>query len=108
MTQKFDIGIKPKIILMLLALFTSLVNLLTNLDTHRETFVMAPSFSPEPRNKRRKINNEENQPPSNGALEITSHKQLHDLLYFRQDKLEALRSEFNPFSFRYFLILMKT
>uniref|UniRef100_A0A093V1K5 Uncharacterized protein C14G10.02 n=1 Tax=Talaromyces marneffei PM1 TaxID=1077442 RepID=A0A093V1K5_TALMA len=53
---------------------------------------MAPAFSPEHRNKRRKINNGENQPPSNGGLEITSHKQLHDLLFFRQDaKLDALR-----------------
>lgn len=59
---------------------------------------MAPAFSPEPRNKRRKINNEENQPPSNGGLDITSHKQLHDLLYFRQDKLEALRGTFDPLS----------
>lgn len=55
---------------------------------------MAPSFSPEPRNKRRKINVQENQIPSYSGLEITSHKQLHDLLYFRQDKLEALRSKF--------------
>lgn len=107
MTQNFDIGIKPKIILMLLALFTSLINLLPNLNTRLETFTMAPSFSPEPRNKRRKINNEENQLPSNGALAITSHKQLHDLLYFRQDKLEALRSEFRPFSSAYYHILME-
>ncbi|EED22137.1 ribosome biogenesis protein Urb1, putative [Talaromyces stipitatus ATCC 10500] len=53
---------------------------------------MAPGFSPEHRNKRRKISTDGNQPPTNGALEIASHKQLHDLLFFRQDaKLDALR-----------------
>ncbi|OKL61306.1 hypothetical protein UA08_03558 [Talaromyces atroroseus] len=52
---------------------------------------MASEFSQEHRHKRRRISTE-TAAPSNGGVEISSHKDLNDLLYFRQDaKLDALR-----------------